>query len=198
MYRSSQVKPCASQDVRLADLGNEGCVHIAEGLKQSQVLFLELFEKKIYIALYIDLQEIYSILILYSCLGRKMSGNQRKSVENTGRSRELSKPQEGVAKALQHLDLSYNQIYDGGGLALAEALRCNKTLHDLLLRTNQLGDAGGKCKSRPGSKLLSPNMHDTRYTVYIYAGGKMNVNDYMILLRIDHLQSPWAIIWWFR
>ena len=49
-------------------------------------------------------------------------------------------------KALQHLDLSYNQIYDGGGQALAEALRCNKTLQDLLLRTNQLGDAGGKSK----------------------------------------------------
>lgn len=29
-----------------------------------------------------------------------------------------------------------------GGLALAEALKHNRTLQDLLLRTNQLGDAG--------------------------------------------------------
>jgi len=29
-----------------------------------------------------------------------------------------------------------------GGFALAEALKHNRTLQDLLLRTNQLGDAG--------------------------------------------------------
>eukprot|EP00913_Durusdinium_trenchii_P009564 g8987.t1 len=69
-----------AQDMRLTDLGNEGCIQVAEGLKVSQ--------------------------------------------------------------ALQHLDLSYNQIYDRGGVALADALRQNRSLQDLLLRTNQLGDAG--------------------------------------------------------
>lgn len=30
-----------------------------------------------------------------------------------------------------------------GGVAIADALRHNRTLQDLLLRTNNLGDAGG-------------------------------------------------------